>query len=796
MIKIYSLLLASFCYSLFFAGPLKAQCPGDEKEVVITITPDDYPQEISWTLTAGSEEIASGGSSGTTICVEPEICLTFRIMDSAGDGICCQYGNGSYTVTLDGSVVASGGNFTNDEATLFNCPPGLDCNSSLPVDVGNHVSPTRDYWYSFIPDSTGMYFISTCGTNTCDTKLWIYDHCVGLLVSSGNEGTIYYDDNAGGCGDQARVNALMEQGVEYFIRVGDVGESCSGEINWSLAFNGPVSGCMDPVACNFNPLATVPDVCYFTGDVNCPEGRPDLIIVEDVIKTSMYLTSINASNCHVVEGCLTGYGQRDILRFTTHIKNIGTADYYIGSPSSAPSQFSWGNCHGHWHYEGYAEYIMYDEDGLAIPVGFKNGFCVLDLECGDGGTATYGCSNMGISRQCGDIYGSGLDCQWVDITDLDTGRYTMVVRVNWDNSPDALGRLELSHSNNWAQVCVELGLNEQGEKTITQIEDCPSFVDCAGDVYGSSVLDCEGVCGGTRIMGDLNASGSQEMSDSHKYVTDILGEDISPTACNDINQDGRITVFDAALVSSCVNYGINHPHVGNVPHNHCVFPSGVLNPGDTVSLSILNVDFSEKFIDIGILNPNTRVNSYEFILDGVKIWNVENLMTSGEYPMNPEFLIGGNKVIGISYADSMIRKYYEPTPLCRVHYYELTSDEICISEIVDIVSAQIEQTVTEIGGECWEMDVTGLKNFDKVNYFDLVPNPASSSVNVNLHMQKAIDISISLVNSQGAIITQQFIPKAEKNTLNFNTEHLADGIYLINLTSEKGIITKKLVVQH
>lgn len=91
-----------------------------------------------------------------------------------------------------------------------------------------------------------------------------------------------------------------------------------------------------------------------------------------------------------------------------------------------------------------------------IPIGFKNGFCVLDLECSGGGTAQYGCSNMGISVGCGDIYSSGLDCQWLDITDVDTGFYTMAIKVNWGQSPDALGHYEMDYMNNWAQVCIHI----------------------------------------------------------------------------------------------------------------------------------------------------------------------------------------------------------------------------------------------------------------------------------------------------------------------------------------------------
>jgi hypothetical protein len=775
---------------------VSAQCPAGELSVQVIINPDQYPQETSWTLSSGSTQLASGTSSGTTLCVAPQNCLTFQINDSAGDGICCQYGNGSYYIVLAGDTVATGGNYGTGQTVQFNCPPGQDCNSALTAVPGQFTAPARNTWYEFTPDSTGMYFISTCGNNTCDTKIWVYDHCAGLLVTNSNEGTIYYDDNSGGCGQQARVNALMEAGVSYYIRIGDASESCTGAINWSLSYNGPVSGCMDPTACNFNPIATVDDVCYYEGNPLCPDGRPDLIVLENTIKTSIYLATINATNCQVVEGCLTGFGTRDIIRFTTHIKNIGTADYYIGSPTAQPTQFSWGNCHGHWHYEGYAEYIMYDQQGQAIPVGFKNGFCVLDLECGDGGNAQYGCANMGISRQCGDIYGSGLDCQWMDITEIDTGRYTMVVRVNWDNAADALGRIELSHANNWAQVCVYLGRDANGNRTIEVLDDCPAYTDCSGEVFGSAQLDCEGNCAGTRIMGDLNVNGYQDLNDSHTYVDEILGNDILATACNDINQDNRISVYDAALISSCVNYGSTHAHTGNAPHDHCNFPGGSLNAADTVTLEIMNVDFSEKFVDIGITNPSTRVTAYEFELSGVYIWDVENLADPVEYPIQPEFVLGGNKVIGISYQDSMIRKYYEPTTILRVHYYELSSDTICIDRIVDVVSAMMTTTTTVIGGQCWEYDVTGLRNYDKQNYFALIPNPATTEVNIELNLFETLDATVSLMNAQGQVLFTKTLQQVDKERITFPTNDLASGIYLVNLVTEKGLITKKLVINN
>lgn len=44
---------------------------------------------------------------------------------------------------------------------------------------------------------------------------------------------------------------------------------------------------------------------------------------------------------------------------------------------------------------------------------------------------------------------------WISLT-VPSGRYTLVVRVNWNQLPDALGRVEKDFDRNWAQVCFNL----------------------------------------------------------------------------------------------------------------------------------------------------------------------------------------------------------------------------------------------------------------------------------------------------------------------------------------------------
>ena len=211
-------------------------------------------------------------------------------------------------------------------------------------------------------------------------------------------------------------------------------------------------------------------------------AQPDLVVVESALINSLTSYTLNNNDqCYVNEGCVSGIGLRQILRFTTHIKNVGNQDFYVGAPPANPADenevWEYDECHGHWHYEGYAEYVLFDQDGNQLPMGFKNGFCLIDIECSGGGNFTYTCSNQGIAAGCGDIYGSGLDCQWVDVTDLPDGIYKLMIRVNWDEDPDALGNYESNYTNNTGEVCFDLTTDANGTAAITVIGNGTS---CSG----------------------------------------------------------------------------------------------------------------------------------------------------------------------------------------------------------------------------------------------------------------------------------------------------------------------------
>ena len=775
----------------------QGQCAANEKLVSVVINPDNYPNEISWDLRDSEDNVlAQGNSTGEDICVDASLCLKFIIYDEYGDGICCGEGQGSYEVYFDGDLVATGGEYTFSETKVFNCPQGYACSVAQPVSEGDYTAGHNDYWYELAVATTGVYTISTCDDNTCDTKIWLYDYCSDDFTAQDNTGTIYYDDNEGGCGNQAKVTAYLEAGNTYYIRIGSAGNDCSGSIPWSLRFGGEITGCIDPDACNYNPLANSDDgSCQYDDDPLCA-AAPDLWVLESRLRSSLLADVINnnTDNCLIEEGCVNGFGRREIVRFTTHIKNIGDLDYYIGRPADNPDQFSFDNCHGHYHYEGYAEYRLANSAGELQPIGFKNGFCVLDLECSDGGNAQYGCGNMGISAQCGDYYSRGLQCQWVDVTDLPEDDYTLVVTVNWDRSPDALGNYESRYDNNWAQVCFSLERDQNGNHSVTLLSTCDVLTDCAGTPFGDAQLDCMGNCGGTELYGDLNGDGNQNTTDADQYIFDIINGGMTATTCNDLNQDGTISLHDAAMLNDCFLYGSDHQHgSGGTIHDHCNIPGGVVNQTHTVHLSIIDADFDNQTIDIGMMNPLDEVVGYEFNVSGIEIQEVTSLVNSDEYPATPEYQVGGTKVISFSRVDSVIpRMSQDYQPLCRIKYAQPTNGPICIERIVDIVNHEYHKVMTEMGTDCVERVQTGVQTVELFNHLNISPNPSDGLFRIEYVGAKADHIQIDVYDYLGKQLFSQPI-LTSNGSMELDLTQEAAGVYFLQFTSELGVYSRKVV---
>lgn len=205
--------------------------------------------------------------------------------------------------------------------------------------------------------------------------------------------------------------------------------------------------------------------------VNASRARVDLAIEQRYF---------SASSCELdpAEACINGEGTRTLLRFAVETPNLGTADLVLGAPTGDNDNFVYSECHDHFHFEGYAEYALLDEDDMPVSTGRKQAFCLLDSsryvtdDPTVSTTPSYTCVFQGIQRGWSDVYDTRLPCQFIDVTGVPDGDYTLRVSINNEQTLD-----ELDVSNNTVDIPVSLGDSELSTPT----ESCPAV-----DAHSSS----------------------------------------------------------------------------------------------------------------------------------------------------------------------------------------------------------------------------------------------------------------------------------------------------------------------
>ena len=290
--------------SLVFAQPDNASW------LNVTVQTDQYGAETSWEILMGGEVVAisplyqNSTLSNVTIPLPAGDDYEFIIYDSFGDGICCDFGAGWYSLTNTCGLEIFNYEFNSASDTtgfnLFPCLPVLfGCTSEsannynpwATVDDGNcNVSEcpegetlvtmelTLDNW----PNETGFTLVNLAvgefyeqvfpGEFDFGDQLatYTYDFCVSLgfeLVLVDTFGDGLNGIASGGEANGAVVITSCQDSILWELEDVAFAEFEGGTMYSGAVFTEPcppvppIYGCMDDDYVDYNPLATTQDTC-------------------------------------------------------------------------------------------------------------------------------------------------------------------------------------------------------------------------------------------------------------------------------------------------------------------------------------------------------------------------------------------------------------------------------------------------------------------------------------------------------------------------------------------------------
>jgi lysyl oxidase len=149
---------------------------------------------------------------------------------------------------------------------------------------------------------------------------------------------------------------------------------------------------------------------------------------------NFFITHEDADEHSIQDGCITA-GNHRLLRFDFLTQNIGNVDLNVGSPADHPEWFEKSASHGHYHLKNFNEFRLFSAPGVEIVKGYKQAFCLIDLQrvsptASPTPKFTSCNSGQGVSAGWADIYAASLPCQFLVIDNVPDGDYVLRSTTN------------------------------------------------------------------------------------------------------------------------------------------------------------------------------------------------------------------------------------------------------------------------------------------------------------------------------------------------------------------------------
>lgn len=90
----------------------------------------------------------------------------------------------------------------------------------------------------------------------------------------------------------------------------------------------------------------------------------------------------------------------------------------------------------------------------------------------------------------------------------------------------------------------------------------------------------------------------------------------------------------------------------------------------------------------------------------------------------------------------------------------------------------------------------GINEYSKIkNKLNIFPNPSNNIATITFEFQQKELITLSVLNIRGQEVKQISLGEKEKGQIDLDCSNFSPGIYFINLQTEKGILTEKLIIE-
>ena len=113
---------------------------------------------------------------------------------------------------------------------------------------------------------------------------------------------------------------------------------------------------------------------------------------------------------------------------------------------------------------------------------------------------------------------------------------------------------------------------------------------------------------------------------------------------------------------------------------------------------------------------------------------------------------------------------------------------------IDASEIGVYNNTNEVCQGLW-IDPTGVSN-EVISGMKIYPNPASDAVNITFSSEESADAVVSVMNLMGQTVYTSNVSMHEGyNMVNVPVKQLGAGVYMVNIKSNKGTSTQKLIVK-